>query len=356
MAQPRVPLDVCTAARLGNYALVEEWLVNGGDANINLAAEFEELEASAYAYGAAAPHHQLGCRLLSYAAEWGRLEVVRVLLAHGADVNYVHRYGWNGEPEESTALLLAVEGARGGRPVVVGDHHDVVSLLIQKGADCAPIMIYALPHPDDLLRMALASGLDLSVPSCLGRTPENYAQYQYENWRDVNENMADRYAGSLAMLAGTRLAGSYKNYVKNHGLQEFKDLLRLRSLLARGRARIGPDTPEVVARLFGARAARTRPPTRRHPAPPRGSHGVPDPVFWKVVEYWRLGDWRRPRWRRPPPEKRCGACGHRGGAADFSAVQWARSSDWSRRCKRCRPPHLDAGNSFCSADPDPTAN
>ena len=23
--------------------------------------------------------------------------------------------------------------------------------------------------------------------------------------------------------------------------------------------------------------------------------GVPDPAFWLVMEYWRLGDWRRPR-------------------------------------------------------------
>ena len=67
-------------------------------------------------------------------------------------------------------------------------------------------------------------------------------------------------------------------------LQEFKELLRLRSLLAAA-ARGSAHTPEVVARLFGARAARTRPSTRRHPAPPRG---VPDPIFWKVVEYWRL--------------------------------------------------------------------
>ena len=177
---------------------------------------------------------------------------------------------------------------------MVGDHHDVASLLIHKGADCVPIMIYAVLH-HDLLRMALASGVDLSVPSCLGRTPENYSRYQYGQWRTVSpENMAARYAGSLAILEGTRLAGSYKNYVKTHGLQEFKELLRFRSLLARGRARIGPDTPEVVARLFGARAARTRPPTRCHPAPPRGSQGVPGPIFWKVMEYWRLGDWRRP--------------------------------------------------------------
>ena len=340
MAQPLVPLNVCTAARLGNYVLVEEWLVNGGDANLNLAPEFFEEEASAYAYGVAAPHHQLGCRLLSYAAEWGRLEVVRVLLAHGADVNYVHRWSRHGESEESTALLLAVEGARGGKPIVVGDHHDVVSLLIQEGADCVPIMIYAVLH-HDLLRMALASGVDLSVPSCLGRTPEDYARLEYERWRRVSRDMEGRYAGSVAMLEGTRLAGSYKNYVKNHGLQEFKELLRLRSLLARGRAKIGPTTPEVVARLFGARAARTRPPTRRHPAPPRGSQGVPDPVFWKVMEYWRLGDWRQPRWRRPPPEKRCGWCHYRGGPEGFSAAEWAVTSDQSRRCKRCRPPHLD---------------
>ena len=271
MAQPLVPLNVCTAARLGNYVLVEEWLVNGGDANLNLAPEFFEEEASAYAYGVAAPHHQLGCRLLSYAAEWGRLEVVRVLLAHGADVNYVHRWSRHGESEESTALLLAVEGARGGKPVVVGDHHDVVSLLIHKGADCVPIMIYAVLH-HDLLRMALASGVDLSVPSCLGRTPEDYARLEYERWRRVSRDMEGRYAGSVAMLEGTRLAGSYKNYVKNHGLQEFKELLRLRSLLARGRAKIGPTTPEVVASsVRGLRVhARRRAATQRHPEGPRG--------------------------------------------------------------------------------------
>ena len=71
-------------------------------------------------------------------------------------------------------------------------------------------------------------------------------------------------------------------------LQDYKHLLRLRSLLARGRALIGPRNPDVVARLFGGRfdAWATFPHQRLA--------GVPDPAFWLVMEYWRLGNWRRP--------------------------------------------------------------
>ena len=90
---------------------------------------------------------------------------------------------------------------------------------------------------------------------------------------------------SVSILEGARLAGSYKQYV----LQDYKHLLRLRSLLARDRALIGPRNPDVVARLFGGRfdAWATFPHQRLA--------GVPDPAFWLVMEYWRLGDWRRPR-------------------------------------------------------------
>ena len=92
------------------------------------------------------------------------------------------------------------------------------------------------------------------------------------------------YEESVSILEGVRLAGSYKQYV----LQDYKHLLRLRSLLARDRALIGPRNPDVVARLFGGRfdAWATFPHQRLV--------GVPDPAFWLVMEYWRLGNWRRP--------------------------------------------------------------
>ncbi len=73
----------------------------------------------------------------------------------------------------------------------------------------------------------------------------------------------------LLSKLGSCRADSYKRWV----LKDYMALLRLRSLLARKRARTGPGTPEAVARLFD---------------------GVPDPCFWKVVEYAWLGNWRRP--------------------------------------------------------------
>ena len=107
MAQPRVPLNVCTAARLGNYALVEEWLVNGGDANLNLALSFSKKK-----HLHRTSDHQLGVSTLSYAAEWGRLGARPPGPRRGrklcASIRLERR------PEESTALLLAVEGARAG--------------------------------------------------------------------------------------------------------------------------------------------------------------------------------------------------------------------------------------------------
>ena len=56
-------------------------------------------------------------------------------------------------------------------------------------------------------------------------------------------------------------------------------LLRLRLLLARGRARHGPETTVVAARLFGSLS---------------GFADVPNECFWRVVKYAWLGDWRHP--------------------------------------------------------------
>ena len=87
---------------------------------------------------------------------------------------------------------------------------------------------------------------------------------------------ANSYAEAALILEGTRLAGhSYKRWV----LEDYMALLRLRSLLARGRARHGPETTVVAARLFGSL---------------NGFADVPKECFWRVVKYAWLGDWRRP--------------------------------------------------------------
>ena len=185
------------------------------------------------------------------------------------------------------------------------NHHCAVRLLVAHGADMKRIKfnswIAALRDPL-LLRIAIVAGADLTALCCQGKTPEAYCREdRLPGLREpspvsLNESwLAELIANheeSLSILEGVRLAGSYKQYV----LRDFKGLLRTRSLLARGRALIGPRTPEVVGRLFGGRAdptASRRATRRRRPLPQRPA-GVPDPAFWLVMEYWRLGDWRRP--------------------------------------------------------------
>ena len=103
--------------------------------------------------------------------------------------------------------------------------------------------------------------------------------------------MTKQYAKIVELVEGVRTAGSYKELI----LGDYKQLLRMRSLLARGRATMSSSGTEVIARLFGGTAAASRrPPTRRSRPPPKRSAGVPDPIFWKVMEFYRLGDWRRP--------------------------------------------------------------
>ena len=114
--------------------------------------------------------------------------------------------------------------------------------------------------PEEVFGAALEGEIN-TIKSWLLQTEENRADYEAYGRPDVWTDLVNRYTEAADILEGTRLAGhSYKRWV----LKDYMALLRLRSLLARGRARAGPETPEVAKRLF---------------------NGVPDPCFWKVVEY-----------------------------------------------------------------------
>ena len=140
----------------------------------------------------------------------------------------------------------------------------------------------------NILRMYFIAGVDITTREFAGQTFDEIARERLERYRNLQyAGLVRKYASIVELIDGVRLAGSYKQYV----LQDYKQLLRTRSLLVRDRATLAPETPEVIRRLFGGIAAV---PTRRSRPPPKRSAGVPDPIFWKVLEYWRLGDWRRP--------------------------------------------------------------
>ena len=267
----RVPVAVIRAAEQRgtrawdqSRAVVQRWLEDGGDPNQDLH------EDGGFIYN---------FRLLLVAASSGRTDVVRLLLEHGADINHTFHYP-DGYVDPMTGPMTAL--------VLAADNLDLTRLLLDNGPEDVRICVKALSRPR-LVRMLLVAGADISARSCRGETPETWLQSIGLGERHV---FFREYTETLRILEGTRLAGSYKNYV----LQDFKGLLRLRSLLARNRARINDQAPEVVARLFGGRAdpAASRRATRRQRPLPQRPAGVPDPAFWLVMEYWRLGDWRRP--------------------------------------------------------------
>ena len=281
----RVPSEIVLATANGDVATVRSWLESGGDANQELPDDLRDILAEE-------PYEEGldGLRLLTVATAYGRCDLIRTLVARGAEVE--HECSLFGS--ELTALYLAVDlKILGAARALIESGADINS----RGFNIMQSALLDLP----VLRAMLIAGADYTLPIRNGMyeyaNPEAYARW----WRDhyirniAVHDFVGKYGAALVMLEGTRLAGSYKGYV----LAPYKELLRLRSLLARGRARIGPDAPEAVARLFGGRTdattrGRARPPTRRHRPPPIRAAGVPDPVFWKVMEYWRLGDWRRP--------------------------------------------------------------
>ena len=107
--------------------------------------------------------------------------------------------------------------------------------------------------------MFYIAGVDLSA-SCAdvdGETFEEKALRRVERYRGLGaayDSLVERYAKIVELIEGVRLAGSYREFV----LQDYKQLLRIRSLLARGRATMAPETPEVIQRLFGGTVAASR--------------------------------------------------------------------------------------------------
>ena len=97
-------------------------------------------------------------------------------------------------------------------------------------------------------------------------------------WRRVNPERVDRDVADF--LEGVEAAGSYAAYVRAPRI----DLVRLRTLCARGRA--APPRDRVLERLFcGPAKAETG--ARRASKTASSRRPLPNEVFWHILGFWR---------------------------------------------------------------------
>ena len=240
------------AIETGRIAVVEAWLDNGGDPNA--------LYASSLAPGD--PPQQRP--LLLIAARWGRTSIIDLLLSRGADVDATDNNG-------RTAVYQVLNHFNAHRSL------GALRLLLSRGADVnlalhrtvlnfagrTPLHTAAGGGRADCVRMLLRAGADTEHRARDGKTAEEHA-------RDFRGEM-----DSVVLLRDVRLAGGWVRYA----LRPHYDLLVLRALCHRGRATFSVRTPEVFVRLFGAPDGRHRKYTMR------GRVDLPDPLFWRVLEF-----------------------------------------------------------------------
>ena len=262
------------------------------------------------------------------------LDILRLLIEHGADVNYRDEEGMTAlhaaasyhTPAFAAALLSAGADANAYRTIVQQAVRDEFSDFEDEEDEMnppTPLMAAAKASVScELVRLLLSRGADFERRDRAGRTASDFAREAVvgerydrhvfsepldpDDWYYIAEGQA-RLAGegerTLALLRDVRRAGSWKRYSNVPRLA----LLVLQKLCWRRRAAAPPG---LLARLFpqepqGRRRKRrtveapaieeleatsgckvTRPRTRKdaHDAAPLV---LPDELFWKCLSFWK---------------------------------------------------------------------
>ena len=228
-----LPNHIACAAGHGDVASVEAWLNQGGDVNERDIHQNTML---------------LICAGTPYARTTSHIDLARLLIERGADANIC-------ASEDPPGLGLSALHYPCDQ--LYDSSADMVALLLDAKAN---VHCRAQPNPDDefladtplgmtllgfpsegssedrsksiprIITMLLRAGASLDAVS-----DERTAEMELREAEEVNPALRDSYAfvQTKALIDGVRAAGNWKQYCR----RDHKQILRLRSLVARGRAR-----------------------------------------------------------------------------------------------------------------------
>ena len=257
MENGTAPAEITTAIVRDNLDMVRAWLDAGGDPNaLSDASELATIT------------------LLSEAAWRGNVDMMHLLISRGADVDATNA---DGRTALNSLLNLGDFSDHTSLPalrLLLSNGADVNLAIHQSAVHCAgksPLMYAASVGGPGVVEMLLRAGADLKHRGTdhYGRNcnAEEYARSR------ANEDVKKK--KSADFLRDVRLAGGWTRYF----LRPHYDLLVFRALCHRQRATFNGRTPEVLVRLFGA------PDARRRKYTIRGRADLPDPLFWRVLEF-----------------------------------------------------------------------
>ena len=258
-----LPNHISCAAGHGDVASVEAWLNQGGDVNER-------------------DRHQntmlLICAGTPYARTTSHIDLARLLIERGADANIC-------ASEDPPGLGLSALHYPCDQ--LYDSSADMVALLLDAKAN---VHCRAQPNPEDasypadtplgmtllgfpnegsseerftiiyrITTLLLRAGASLDAVS-----DERTAEMELREAEEVNPALrdSDAFVQTKALINGVRAAGSWKQYCR----RDHKQILRLRSLIARGRARERLATSRAMKFIVR-----------------QGDNGI----VWTILSYWR---------------------------------------------------------------------